>query len=163
MLQLRVPVEHHVGRWRHGDRSGRRWLVISLELLPVIECRYPGFDTPRMAVYDPISRRIRDLPTFEISLDLLVARLGLVCATYGPAAAGATGLTGPRCPGHTTAGRECFPTCTINAPPHAARWFGLHWKTVKQIDRHDLERTRGRVDLTVVTVIAMDAFAVQKG
>ncbi|HEY0860342.1 MAG TPA: ISL3 family transposase, partial [Pseudoxanthomonas sp.] len=37
------------------------------------------------------------------------------------------------------------------------------WKTVKQIDFRHLERTLGPVDLTGVTVIAMDEFALQKG
>ena len=45
----------------------------------------------------------------------------------------------------------------------AARWFGLDWKTVKTIDFRHLERTLGPIDLTGVTVIAMDEFAIQKG
>ena len=53
--------------------------------------------------------------------------------------------------------------CAVTSILQAARWFGLDWKTVKTIDFRHLERTLGPIDLTGVTVIAMDEFAIQKG
>lgn len=46
---------------------------------------------------------------------------------------------------------------------HVARFFGLDWKTVKELDRARLARTLGRVDLDGLKVIALDEFAIQKG
>lgn len=53
--------------------------------------------------------------------------------------------------------------CAATSILQTARWFGLDWKTVKAIDFWHLERTLGPIDLTGVTVIAMDEFAIQKG
>ena len=44
-----------------------------------------------------------------------------------------------------------------------ARFFGLDWKTVKEVDRASLERVLGPVDLDGIAVIALDEFAIQKG
>ena len=44
-----------------------------------------------------------------------------------------------------------------------AEFFGLHWNTVKAIDKRYLTDKLGAVDLTGVRVIAMDEFAIQKG
>ena len=44
-----------------------------------------------------------------------------------------------------------------------AEFFGLHWNTVKAIDKRYLEEKLGPIDLSGVTVIAMDEFAIQKG
>jgi transposase len=44
-----------------------------------------------------------------------------------------------------------------------ACWFGLDWKTVKAVDFQQLQRNLGPVDVSDVTVLAMDEFAIQKG
>ena len=44
-----------------------------------------------------------------------------------------------------------------------AEFFGLHWNTVKAIDKRYLKDKLGPIDLAGVTVIAMDEFAIQKG
>jgi transposase len=44
-----------------------------------------------------------------------------------------------------------------------ARFFGLDWKTVKDLDRASLERELGPVDLDGIEVIGLDEFAIQKG
>jgi transposase len=46
---------------------------------------------------------------------------------------------------------------------HVAEYFGLHWNTVKAIDKAYLAATLGSVDLRNVETIAMDEFAIQKG
>jgi len=46
---------------------------------------------------------------------------------------------------------------------HVAAFYRLAWTTVKRIDLRHLERELGPVDLSGVTVIAMDEFAIQKG
>jgi transposase len=46
---------------------------------------------------------------------------------------------------------------------HVARFYGLDWKTVKELDRASLERELGPVELTGIEVIGLDEFAIQKG
>jgi transposase len=53
--------------------------------------------------------------------------------------------------------------CQVLAIKHVAEYFGLHWGTVKAIDKAYLQETLGPVDLSDLEVIAMDEFAIQKG
>jgi len=53
--------------------------------------------------------------------------------------------------------------CKLMSLQHVARYYGLAWDTVKQIDCRHLERALGPIDLTGVTAIGMDEFAIQKG
>ena len=53
--------------------------------------------------------------------------------------------------------------CAVMSIRHVADYFGLNWKTVKNIDKRSLERRLGPVDLKGVTVIGMDEFAIQRG
>ncbi len=53
--------------------------------------------------------------------------------------------------------------CRVMTIRHVARYFGLDWKTVKELDRERLERELGPVDFDDITIIALDEFAIQKG
>lgn len=44
-----------------------------------------------------------------------------------------------------------------------AEFFGLHWNTVKAIDKRYLREKLGSIDLEGVTMLAMDEFALHKG
>jgi transposase len=46
---------------------------------------------------------------------------------------------------------------------HVADWFGVSWDTVKQIDHRAMEKELGPVDLSGVTVIAIDEVALHRG
>ena len=84
MAQLGGWVGYGVERWRHEDRSGRRWSVIALEPLPGIPRRCSGCGATIEAVHDRSQRRIRDLPMFDAAVELQVPRLRLACPTRGP-------------------------------------------------------------------------------
>lgn len=76
------------------------------------------------------------------------------------AQAGAPGLAGSLCAGDSTAGRQRGRLCKVR---HVAAFYRLSWTAVKRIDQRHLEQELGPVDLSGVTVIAMDEFAIQKG
>jgi transposase len=162
MTQLWGWVGYAVSNWRREDRSGRRWLVIELEPLPGIARRCTGGGAMTEAVHDRSQRRIRDLPVFESPVELVVPRLRLACPACGPRLEHLDWLDA-----HARVTRRLAESvarlCAVTSLLHAARWFGLNWKTVKQIDYRYLERTLGPVDLAGVTMIAMDEFAIQKG
>jgi len=52
--------------------------------------------------------------------------------------------------------------CGDEPAPRAA-YVGLDWKTVKEIDKRYLAARLGPVDLSGVTILGLDEFAIQKG
>ena len=53
--------------------------------------------------------------------------------------------------------------CCVLPIKQVAAFFGLGWDAVKAIDKRHLEEALGPIELTGVSVIAMDEFAIQKG
>lgn len=155
-------VGYEVSTWRHEDRSDHRWLVIVLEPVPGIARRCAGCGATSAAVHDRRPRRIRDLPVFESPVELVVPRLRLACPTCGPRLEHLDWLD-PHARVTRRLAEGVARLCTVTSLLHAARWFGLNWKTVKQIEFRHLEGMLGPVDLSDVAVIAMDEFAIQKG
>jgi transposase len=114
------------------------------------------------AVHDTPERWIRDLPILGTPVQLLVQRCRLACPRCGPK------LEHPDWLGRyqrvTRRLAESVARLARVLPlQHVADCFGLHWGTVKEIDKRYLEETLGVVDLSGVEVIALDEFAIQKG
>jgi len=151
-----------VSVWRHEQRGERRWLILELVPKAGVGRRCSGCGASVVAIHDRTVRRIRNLPVFEDAVELRVPRLRLACATCGPRLEQLDWLD-PHARVTRRLAQSVARLCTVTSLLHAARWFGLDWKTVKRIDFQHLERTLGPVDLTGVTVIAMDEFAIQKG
>ena len=162
MAQLGGWVGYGVSRWRHEQRGQQRWLVVELVPLDGVVRHCSGCGESAATIHDRSVRRIRDLPVFDDAVELWVPRLRLACATCGPRLEHLNWLD-PHARVTRRLAENVARLCTVASILHAARWFGLNWKTVKQIDFRHLERTLGPVDLTDVTVIAMDEFAIQKG
>lgn len=162
IAQLGGWVGYRVEAWRHEWRSGRRWLVLELTPAPDQARRCSGCGEAVTAIHDRTVRRIRDLPVFEDPVELEVERLRLACPCCGPRLEQLEWLDA-----HARVTRRLAESvarlCAATTILQTARWFGLDWKTVKAIDFRHLERTLGPIDLTGVTVIAMDEFAIQKG
>ena len=162
IAQLGGWVGYRVEDWRHERRGERRWLVLELTPVPGHVHRCSGCGEAVAAIHDRMVRRIRDLPVFEDPVELEVERLRLACPRCGPRLEQLDWLDA-----HARVTRRLAQSvarlCAVTSILQAARWFGLDWKTVKTIDFRHLERTLGPIDLTGVTVIAMDEFAIQKG
>jgi transposase len=114
------------------------------------------------AIHDAGERRIRDLPVFEHSVELIVPRLRVACPRCGPKLERLTWLA-PYARVTQRLAESVGRLCEVMAIRHVARYFGLDWKTVKRIDRARLERVLGPLDLDAIEVIALDEFAIQKG
>ena len=162
IAQLGGWVGYRVEDWRHERRGERRWLVLELMPVPGHVHHCSGCGEAVAAIHDRTVRRIRDLPVFEDPVELEVERLRLACPRCGPRLEQLDWLDA-----HARVTRRLAQSvarlCAVTSILQAARWFGLDWKTVKTIDFRHLERTLGPIDLTGVTVIAMDEFAIQKG
>ncbi len=153
---------YELAGWSEEDRGGRRWCVIRLEpRLRGWRC-CSGCARRVEAVHDRQERRIRDLPLFEVSVELVVPRLRMLCATCGPKLEHLSWLE-PYARVTRRLAQSVARLCKVMSIRHVARFYGLGWDTVKEIDCRSLERELGPIDLSGVEVIGMDEFAIQKG
>jgi transposase len=148
--------------WWEEKRGGQRWCVIRLEPR-VLEWRCCSGCARRVqAVHERQERRVRDLPLFEVPVELVVPRLRMLCPSCGPKLEQLSWLE-PYARVTQRLAHNVARLCKVMSVRHVARFYGLGWDTVKQIDCRSLERELGPIDVSGVEVIAMDEFAIQKG
>lgn len=162
IAQLGGWVGYRVDDWRQEQRDGQSLAVLELAPDEGAERRCSGCDHPVAAIHDVTLRRVRDLPLFEHAVELVVPRLRLACPRCGPRLEWLDWLA-PHARVTRRLAESVARLCAGTSVRHAARWFGLDWKTVKAIDFRHLERTLGPADLDGVRLLAMDEFAIQKG
>lgn len=148
-----------MGEERRGEQ---RWFVIRLEPRAQQWRCCSGCGRRVHAVHDCEERRIRDLPIFEVPVELVVPRLRMVCASCGPRLE-QLGWLEPYARVTRRLAASVARLCKVMTIRHVAMFYGLAWSSVKLIDCRHLERALGPVDLAGVEVIAMDEFAIQKG
>ena len=143
-------------------RGEQRWCVIRLQ--PIVGARRccSGCGRSSRAIHDSEERWVRDLPIFEVAVELIVPRIRVACAHCGPKLECLSWLE-PYARVTRRLAASVARLCKVMSILHVARFYGLAWTTVKLIDWRHLERELGPVDLAGVRVIAMDEFAIQKG
>mgnify|MGYP003584160826 CR=1 FL=1 len=147
--------------WRE-QRAGQSWCLLRLQALAgtLRQCsRCAGWSR---AIHDQQERRIRDLPILEHRVELIVPRIRVACQRCGPSLERLSWLQ-PYARVTQRLGESVARLCRVASVQHVAAFFGLNWKTVKQLDCAALERQLGPVDLNGLQVIGMDEFAIQKG
>lgn len=144
-------------------RGDVRWCVIKLRpARPAWHC-CSGCGEWLEAVHDVERRRIRDLPIFEVPVELDVPRLRVLCPSCGPRVEVLPWLD-PYARVTVRLAMSVARLCKLMPIRHVAAFYGLAWTAVKLIDQRQLLRELGPVaDLGGVDVIAMDEFAIQKG
>lgn len=113
-------------------------------------------------VHDYSVRLVRDLPLLEATTLLVVHRRRLACPDCGPRLEALSWLA-PYARVTRRLAESVARLCTVATIKHVAEHFGLGWHQVKEIDKRVLVEQLGPVDLSGVTQIAMDEFAVHKG
>ena len=153
---------HEVEASWEEQRGQRRWCVIELRALAGVERVCGCCGAPAKSIHDSVVRRVRDLPVFEVAVELIVPRLRVACAACGPKLE-RLGWLEPyaRVTGRLAA--SVARLCKLMSLVHVAEFYGLAWTTVKLIDHRHLERELGPIDLSGLSTIAMDKFAIQKG
>lgn len=143
-------------------RGHARWCVIRLRAKRGLARCCSGCGQATTAIHDVEVRRVRDLPIFEVPVELIVPRLRVACPTCGPKLERLSWLASyARVTVRLAASVSRL--CTAMSVRHVAAFYGLAWTTVKRIDHRALAAELGPVDVTGVTVIGMDEFAIQKG
>ncbi|HWB14711.1 MAG TPA: ISL3 family transposase [Pirellulales bacterium] len=144
--------------------EGRSEEEVWLELRPCADRRKccSGCGQEVDQVHDVEERWVRDLPILGTTTWLCVHRCRLACPRCGPKLEELSWL--PRYSRVTKRLADSVAQlCAVLPIKHVAAYFGLHWDTVKAIDKAHLQSALGPVDLSNVEVIAMDEFAIQKG
>jgi transposase len=114
------------------------------------------------ALHEVTIRRIRDLPILDARTWLEVPRRRVLCPRCGPKLERLSWL-GRYSRVTRRLAEGVARLCQYLPIKRVAEFFGLRWDAVKAIDRRHLEERLGPIDLSGVTVIAMDEFAIQKG
>jgi len=113
-------------------------------------------------VHDTDERWIDDLPIFDIPVKLLVHRRRMLCPKCGPKLERLDWLERhQRCT--VRFAQSVARLCKVASLKHVAEHYGIGWDRTKRIDKSYLNRELGPIDLSNVTILAMDEFAIQKG
>jgi transposase len=107
-------------------------------------------------------REVRDLPILDARTWLLVPRRRVSCPRCGPKLERLSWL-GRYSRVTKRLAESVARLCGVLPIKQVAAFFGLGWDAVKAIDKRHLEEALGPIELSGVSVIAMDEFAIQKG
>lgn len=136
------------------------WIFLGREPGGGLVCDGCGETVER--VHDIEMRRVRDLPILDATTWLWVPRRRVSCPRCGPRLERLSWLER-----HARVTRRLADSVTrlCQALPikQVAAFFGLHWSTVKELDKRALERELEPLDLKGVALLAMDEFAIQRG
>lgn len=114
------------------------------------------------AVHEVVVRRVRDLPILDARTWLDVPRRRVACPRCGPTLERLSWLD--RYSRVTRRLAESVARlCQVLPIKHVAAFFSLGWDAVKAIDKRRLAERLGPIDLSGVSLLAMDEFAIQKG
>jgi transposase len=146
------------------DRRAGAWPEVWIYLSPVagapLVCDGCGGEVGE--VHEIEVRTVRDLPILYARTWLWVPRRRVSCPRCGPKLERLSWLERySRVTKRLAA--SVARLCGVLPIKQVADFFGLGWDAVKAIDKRHLEAALGLIDLTGVSVIAMDEFAIQKG
>jgi transposase len=137
-----------------------RQLLIQLE--PNAPPRCSGCNTLITPVHDTYHRCVRERDLFDHRVWLEVPVRRVNCPRCGVRVEQIDWLDGRR---HMTVAMRCHIETLVRILPikHVAELLGLHWHTVKQIDKQRLQRDVAEPDRSRLRYLLMDEFALHKG
>jgi len=113
-------------------------------------------------VHEVTRRCVRDLPILDAETFVWFSRYRVVCPACGPKVEALPWLS-PWARVTRRLADSVVRLCQVLPIQHVADWYGLDWDTVKALDKAALAARLLPVDLSAVTVIALDEFALRKG
>lgn len=137
---------------------------IWIELFPDESCPMECSGCGEMVtqVHERVERWIQDLPAWGADTQLLVHLRRVKCRRCTTAMEKVSWLE-PYARVTKRLAHSIARLCDILPVRQAAQFYDVSWHTAKRIHKHYLEQTVGAPDLSNLTVIAMDEFAIQKG
>ena len=149
-------------RFEVGEKGPRAEVWIELGLSRDGPGICSGCGREVWAVHEYQERWVRDLPILDAETWLCVQQRRLACPHCGPRVERIGWLD--RYARHTRRlARSVAWLCQATTIRKAAEFYGLSWRTAKEIDKAYLQETLGPPDLSNLEVMVMDEFAIQKG
>jgi transposase len=136
-----------------------------IRLEPVADgsCRCGQCGKPTQRVHERVVRQVRDLPLLDAQTFLEVTVLRVWCEHCG----GPKRMAIDWLDEHQRITRRLVKAITdltrFMPVEHVARHYGVHWHTVKRLDKHALKAQLEPQDFAAVRVIGIDEFALHKG
>lgn len=145
---------------RRGDPD-EVWVTLEPRSGEPLVCDQCGATARR--VHEQHWREVRDLPLFDARTYLKVLTYRVWCERCGgPKRMRISWLEAHQRVTRRLAG-SVVQLCSMLAVKQVADFYGLHWHTVKTLDKRALSRRLEPVDLSGVELIGMDEFALHKG
>jgi len=145
---------------RRGGERPEVWIYLGHCRGAAMVC--DGCGAPVTRVHDVARRAVRDLAILDAVTWVSVPRRRVACPDCGPKLERLSWLDR-----HARVTRRLAASvvrlCAVLPVRQVARWFDLHWETVKTLDKAALSQRLEPVDLSDVEVLAMDEFAIQRG
>lgn len=142
------------------DKPAAIWIELLRKAGDPMVCSSCGQTCERY--HDWEERWVRDLPILDAQTQLLLPRFRVACPRCGP-----TVELLPWLDKYARVTKRLAESvarlCRVLAVKHVAAFYGLGWDAVKAIDKTYLEATLGKPDLSKVTELAMDEFAIKRG
>ena len=143
-------------------REGISWCIVRLAVRAGRQRWCSSCLKPCASIHDVEHRQVRDLPVFEHRTLVVFPRVRVACPRCGPKVELLRWLD-PHLRVTRRLGESVAKLCKVASILHVARHYALNWKTVKALDKAQLARELGPMDLDGITVIGLDEFAIQKG
>lgn len=126
-----------------------------------LRCGECGKETSR--VHEQTQRIVQDLPLFDARTYLIVESCRVWCEHCGGPKRMKIDWIDEQQRVTRRLGESILMLCSFMAISHIARFYGVHWHTVKRLDKRRLRTLVGSPDLSEVRVIGVDEFALHKG
>ena len=145
---------------REEGKAAEVW--ITLTPLPGIARRCSGCGREVHQIHDVTFRWVRDVAILEAETWLWLGRVRVACPHCGPKVEVLSWLA-PYSRLTRRMAENVVRLCRVLPIEHVAEYLNLTWDTVKATDKAYLQENLGPVDLSGVTQIVLDEFAIQKG
>lgn len=136
---------------------------VEIELVrvkPTFVCSGCGQETTQL--HDVTRRCVRDLPILDADTYVWFPRYRVACSTCGPRVEALPWLA-PWARVTTRLAENVVRLCRVLPVQHVADFYRLDWDTVKELDKAALAERLLPMDLSDVTIVAMDEFALRRG
>lgn len=154
----RIGAVQRFAAGRHGP-SAQVWIELIREPGPFV-CSSCGRRCEKY--HDTTDRWVRDLPILDAETHLMVPRYRVACVVCGPKVEHLPWLA-KWSRVTVRLAENVARLCKVLAIKHVAEFYRLGWDTVKAIDKEWLEEHVGEPDLSELTQLAMDEFAIKRG
>jgi transposase len=142
-----------------GTSESRIWAQPSKRYHPVCH----GCGQKACGVHSWDERTVRDLNMASARVWIRCRYRKLFCSRCQGVRIEALGLFHPYLRVTRRMAHYVYQLCHMMTVSEVARHLGLNWKTVKDIDKHYLERDYGQPDLNGLRILAVDEISMRKG